>query len=132
MRLTTMILAALAVSVAPAFAQQPPEPITDASGTIVMYRKGGFGIPVGCPIRHNGNQITDLGRGESYIWRVKPGRYMLGNKTASIEVSVDAGETRYVRCRLKSGDWVDHADLQVVDGAEYADLKDELKQLPES
>lgn len=81
----------------------------------------GFGL--GCPIRYKGRELVELGRGKYAEWHVPAGRYILNNKTSSIEVSVDAGETRYVRCQIKSGMLTGRADLQIVDEESFGQNK---------
>src|SRR5688572_6830901 len=77
--------------VAPAVAQN------SESGSIIMFRGSGvWGAALGCPLRYKGREIVELGRGKYAKWAVPAGRYILVNGTASVEVSVMAGETRYV------------------------------------
>lgn len=120
--------------VAPVFAQESPASpsvaLADAekSGTIIIYRRGTVvGLANACPVRVKGKQIVELGRSKAFVWQVKPGRYILENKTSSVEVSVDPGETRYVRCAMKMGVLTYRADLQIVDGTEYEELKSEFE-----
>lgn len=89
---------------------------SSTDGTIVMYRQASFvGGGIGCPIRYKGREIVGLGRGRYAEWHVAAGRYIINNKTSSIEVSVAPGETRYVRCQVKAGLLIGRADLQIVD-----------------
>lgn len=91
-----------------------------SAGKIIIYRGGGIvGAAVACPVRYEGKEIVELGRGKFAEWNVAPGRYILTNKTASVEVHVDPGETRYVRCQIKTGFMSGRADLQIVDRASY-------------
>jgi len=104
-----------------------------AQGRIVMYRRGSVvGAALACPIRYKGQEITELARGKFTEWDVAPGRYILENKTSSVEVHVDPGETRYVRCQIKSGFASGRADLQIVDGTEFEQLADSLKRSDKS
>lgn len=81
-----------------------------------MFRPSGItGAAVACPIRFRGHELVELGRGKWAEWAVKPGRYILGNKTHSVEVNVAPGETRFVRCSMQMGTWTFRADLQIVD-----------------
>lgn len=107
-----------------------PEPLTEAvpaaaapaGGKIIMFRPGSImGAGIACPIRYKGQEIVELGRGKFAEWQVAPGRYILNNKTASVEVSVDPGETRYVRCMIKAGFLTGRADLQIVDEESFGD-----------
>jgi hypothetical protein len=85
-------------------------------GKIIMFRPPDItGAAVACPIRYRGHELVELGRGKWAEWQVKPGRYILANKTHSVEVNVAAGETRYVRCSMQMGVWTFRADLQMVD-----------------
>lgn len=71
-------------------------------GKIVMFRSSTLvGAPSACPFRYKGREIVELGRGRYAEWHVTPGRYILNNNTSSVEVSVNPGETRYVRCNTK-------------------------------
>lgn len=93
-----------------------------AGGTIVIYRGSSvMGAAVGCPVRYEGREIVELGRGKYAEWAVPAGRYILTNKTSSVEVSVDAGETSYIRCEIKPGFMSGRADLQIVDQASFAE-----------
>jgi hypothetical protein len=95
---------------------QPAAPPPSPSGKIVMYRGSSVvGAAVGCPIRYKGQEVVELGRGRYAEWSVPAGRYILTNHTTSVEVAVDPGETRYVRCMIKMGMLTGRADLQIVD-----------------
>lgn len=97
-------------------------------GKIVMFRSNTLvGAPSACPIRHEGREIVELGRGRYAEWSIAPGRYILTNKTSSVEVSVNPGETRYVRCNMKTGMLVWRADLQVTDQANFDAVKADLE-----
>lgn len=92
-----------------------------APGSIIMYRGSSvMGAAIGCPIRYKGREIVELGRGKYAEWAVPAGRYILVNGTASVEVSVLPGETRYVRCQIKAGFLTGRADLQIVDEESFA------------
>lgn len=99
-----------------------------SNGQIVIYRGSTLvGAPSACPIRHEGREIVELGRGKYSEWVVPAGRYILTNKTSSIEVSVDEGETRYVRCSMKMGMMAWRADLQISDKSSFEAIKSDLK-----
>ena len=86
------------------------------AGKIVIYRPSSImGAGVACPVRYQGKELVELGRGKFAEWPVAAGRYILTNKTASVEVSVSPGETRYVRCQIKTGFMSGRADFQIVD-----------------
>ncbi|WIA57831.1 DUF2846 domain-containing protein [Sphingobium sp. WTD-1] len=94
----------------------PPE-----RAKIVMYRGGSMmGMALGCPIRFHEREIVELGRGKFAEWEVSPGSYILTNKTSSVEVNVAAGQTKYVRCMIKTGFMTGRADLQIVDAESFA------------
>lgn len=102
-----------------------------ARGTIILYRPGSvMGAALGCPIRYKGKEIVELGRNKAATWSVTPGRYILTNKTASVEVTVAPGETRYVRCQIKTGFMTGRADLQIVDETDYAAHAASYEQKP--
>jgi hypothetical protein len=131
MTLMAPLLAALLAVTQPAAQPALAEPVPadgGKSGTIIIYRRGSVvGAALGCPVRYEGSDLVELGRSKAFIWQVSPGRHILGNKTSSVEVNVEPGETRYVRCQIKSGFMTGRADLQIVDGTEYATIKDELE-----
>lgn len=112
-----------------ALAQDAPEAPAaaqpdNATGKIVMYRReSAMGLAIGCPIRYQGREVIELGRGKYAEWSVQPGRYILSNKTSSVEVAVEPGETRYVRCQIKSGFLTARSDLQIVDNTEFDELE---------
>ena len=110
--LRIFLAAGLAIS-APAFAQE-------GASKIIMYRPGSVvGMALACPIRFEGKEVVELGRNKYAEWTVQPGRYILMNKTASVEVAVGPGETRYVRCAIKTGFLSGRADLQISDEATF-------------
>lgn len=96
-------------------------PIADAErGTVVFYRGSTvWGAAGACPIRHEGREVVELGRGKFAEWKVRPGRYVFTNKRSSVEVNVASGETRYVRCQIRSGMLGGGAELQIVDQADF-------------
>jgi len=110
-------VSAVSAPASPAF----NEPKSTATGTIVIYRTGTlYGAIAACPVRYKGQEIVELGRGKYAEWVVPPGRYILGNKVSSIEVSVEPGETRYVRCNIGGADSIKGgALLQIVDGDDF-------------
>lgn len=130
------LLAAFAMFIAtPILAQDADEVIEDVAeaapegGKIIMYRRGSVvGAALGCPIRYKGEEITELARGKFSEWNVAPGRYILENKTSSVEVYVEPGETRFIRCQIKPGFATGRADLQIVDGSEFEKLADQLQR----
>jgi hypothetical protein len=89
---------------------------------IVIYRPGSIvGAGVACPVRYKGVEIVELGRGKFAEWDVPAGSYILANKTASVEVNLTPGQTKYVRCQIKPGFMTGRADLQIVDQESYAE-----------
>lgn len=103
------------------------------SGSIIMYRGSGvMGAALGCPLRYKGREIVELGRGKFAKWAVPAGRYILVNGTASVEVSVMPGETRYVRCQIKTGFLTGRADLQIVDEETFAAHRADYEEKPVS
>lgn len=121
-------VAAAALLIAVPVSAQDAVP-TEAEGKIVIYRGGSvWGAGVACPVRYEGKEVVELGRGKFAEWSVAPGRYILTNKTASVEVNVAAGETRYVRCQIKTGFMSGRADLQIVDRASFEDVQGDLER----
>ncbi|WP_458836340.1 DUF2846 domain-containing protein [Rhizorhabdus wittichii] len=92
-----------------------------ATGKIIVYRGSSIvGAALGCPVRYKEQEIVELGRGKYAEFDVAPGRYILTNKTSAVEVIVDPGEVRYVRCMIKTGLLTGRADLQIVDKESFA------------
>eukprot|EP00456_Euglypha_rotunda_P035462 TRINITY_DN27311_c0_g1_i1.p2 TRINITY_DN27311_c0_g1~~TRINITY_DN27311_c0_g1_i1.p2 ORF type:complete len:132 (+),score=19.86 TRINITY_DN27311_c0_g1_i1:17-412(+) len=110
-----LIILVFALLCQPGTAQERP-----ANGKIIFYRPGSvIGAAVACPIRHEGKEIVELGRNRFAEWTVPSGRYIFMNKTAGVEVTVMPGETRYVRCSIKTGFMSGRADLQISDRASF-------------
>lgn len=100
-----------------------------AMAKIVIYRPGAImGAGIACPVRYKGREIVELGRGKYAEWPVPAGSYILGNKTASVEVNVNAGQTKYVRCQIKPGFMSGRADLQIVDRESFAEHQSEFER----
>lgn len=98
-------------------------------GKIVMYRGGSMiGMGIACPIRYQGKEVVELARGKYAEWPVAAGHYVLTNKTASVDVIVGPGETRYVRCMIKPGFFVGRSDLQIVDAQSFAEHSAEYEK----
>jgi hypothetical protein len=107
------------------------EATAEAQGKIVMYRPSSImGMGIACPIRYEGKELVELARGKYAEWPVNAGHYVLTNKTSSVEVSVNAGETRYVRCIIKPGFMTGRADLQIADEASFNEHSKDYKQKP--
>jgi hypothetical protein len=112
---------------APAASDIPPE----SQGKIVMYRPSSImGMGIACPIRYEGKELVELARGKYAEWPVAPGRYVLTNKTSSVEVAVSPGETRYVRCIIKPGFMTGRADLQIADEASFSEHSNDFEKKP--
>lgn len=102
-----------------------------ADGTIIIYRGSSvYGAAIACPVRYKEATVVELGRSKFAQWSVKPGRYVLTNKTASVEVTVQPGETRYVRCQIKTGFLSGRSDLQIVDAESFNKGKADFEQKP--
>ncbi|WP_206431086.1 DUF2846 domain-containing protein [Sphingomonas sp. ABOLE] len=109
--LATALLSALGQDAAPAVQER---------GTIILYRPESImGAAVACPIRYKGDVLVELGRGKYAEWSVPKGKYTLENKVSSVDVTVEAGEKRYVRCSIKMGFMAGRASLQLVDQADF-------------
>jgi hypothetical protein len=107
------------------------EVAAESQGKIVMYRPSSImGMGIACPIRYEGKELVELARGKYAEWPVGPGHYVLTNKTSSVEVSVNAGETRYVRCIIKPGFMTGRADLQIADEASFIEHSKDYKKKP--
>lgn len=92
-------------------AQEQPAP-----AKIVIYRPSAImGYAIACPVRYKGAEIVELGRGKFAEWIVPAGSYILTNKTASVEVNLMPGQTKYVRCQIKTGFMTGRSDFQLVD-----------------
>jgi hypothetical protein len=96
-----------------------------------MYRGSSImGAGLACPIRFKGQEVVELARGKYAEWSVPAGRYILTNHTSSVEVAVDPGETRYVRCMIKTGMLTGRADLQIVDEESFNEHRNEYALKP--
>ena len=127
-RLNNVAILIAAIASGPGIAQSSEEQ-AEPHGTIVIYRGSSIvGAALGCPVRYKGQEIVELGRGKYAEWDVPAGRYILTNKTASVEVSVDPGETRYVRCMIKTGFLTGRADLQIVDEESFAEKRNDFEK----
>lgn len=114
-----LILGLATMFIAASVSGQVPDGTAD-QGKIVVYRAGTIvGAALGCPIRYEGRELVELGRNKYAELPVTAGDYVLTNKTSSVEVRVKAGQTRYVRCQIKSGFMTGRADLQIVDQASF-------------
>ena len=123
----TPATAAPAATPAPAVA----DATGDAQGKIVMYRPSSImGMGIACPIRYEGKEIVELARGKYAEWPVSAGHYVLTNKTSSVEVAVNPGETRYVRCVIKPGFLTGRADLQIADEASFSEHSKNFEKKP--
>ena len=118
---------------APAETAAPAAPVAtgQSQGKIVMYRPGSImGMGIACPIRFEGKELVELARGKYAEWPVSAGHYVLTNKTSSVEVSVNPGETRYVRCIIKPGFMTGRADLQIADEASFSEHSKDFEKKP--
>lgn len=112
------LIIALLAQTAPIVATMPAP--VEPKGSVIFYRgESIMGAALGCPVRYEGNTIVDLDPGKYLEWKVKPGRYVLLNKTASVEVTVEEGKTSYVRCVIKTGFMSGRSDLQLSDRATF-------------
>ena len=103
----------------------------ESQGKIIMYRGSSImGAGLACPVRYQGKEIVELARGKYAEWTVSAGHYVLTNKTSSVDVSVNPGETRYVRCMIKPGFLVGRADLQIADEASFNEHSKEFEKKP--
>lgn len=126
--MSSMLALIFAMQPAPLVATMPTP--AEPKGSVIFYRgESIMGAALGCPVRHEGSQIVDLRPGKYIEWKVKPGRYVLLNKTASVEVTVEEGKTSYVRCVIKSGFMTGRSDLQLSDRATFEQRSDDYDSL---
>ena len=126
-----MIITSIAAGLFIMSAQPAPEASIpqDGGGKIVIYRQGALlGAALGCPIRYKGKEIVELGRNKFAEWEVSAGSYILTNKTSSVDVNVFPGQTKYVRCVIKTGFLTGRADLQIVDEETFLEQSHEYEQ----
>jgi hypothetical protein len=122
MKWPALVLAGFAAA---ASAAPDPQP----SGKIVMYRPGAmFGAVMGCPIRYNGKEIVELGRGKFAEWDVPAGSYALANKSSKVTVEVASGQTKYVRCYMKMGVFGGRATLEEVGEDKFAEHSSDFER----
>lgn len=122
MKMLLSAWAGLAVGASPAVAQIDATPSNSSPmGKIIVYRQGAMmGMGLGCPIRYRGKEIVELGRNKFAEWPVPAGNYVLTNKTSSVDINVNPGQIKYVRCVIKTGMLTGRADLQIVDAETFS------------
>lgn len=98
------------------------------TGKIILFRGGTlYAAAAACPIHYNGQEIVELGRNKYAEWSVTPGNYIIYNKFNNLTVSVSAGETKYIRCHIKSTAFSNKSQFRVVSQAVFDARSDELE-----
>lgn len=95
-------------------------PLAEDSGRIFFYRTTSFGAAVQPDVKLNGEKIgTAKPRGFFYADR-PPGNYQVDTSTEvkrRLSLTLDKGETRYVRLNMAMGFFVGHIYPELVDEA---------------
>ncbi len=104
------------------------QPVGDGNGRIYMYRPSSLGAAVKPAVRVNGDEVgTATAKGFFYV-DLPPGDYNIATSTEakrSLDVTLDAGDEKYVRLEIKMGAFVGHVKPVLVD----ADVgKEEIKK----
>lgn len=108
-----------------------PQPMPPPTGKIVFYRTSSIvGASVDCLIRYQGREVVDLNRGEHAEWEVPVGYYNFSTKTNNLQVTVDPGQTRYVRCNIKMGLLSGRPDLEKSDALSYGKHAADYQRTP--
>ena len=114
---------------APAFASvDKPESITVPSPTagkaeIVFFRANGFvGSAISCAVREGNTKISSLPPGRFFIMVADPGKHTYSSTSSSdngINLTLNEGEIRYVRCTILPGFWAGKGSLDVAKDEDF-------------
>ena len=99
--------------------------------TIVLFRENFYmGKSFSYPIQVNGQNIVKIKNGTYYFYNVAPGTYEISAKTeieSHVSVSLNAGDSCFVRCSVLPGFWIGRPELIVVEKSYGANrLKDPI------
>lgn len=132
----TGLIAALAMAclVPLGASAQEAAPLTTKSGTIgappagkaqiVFWRPGTIiGGALGCTVREGDVEVARLGAGKYWVHVTDPGKHAYssrGEKTDTLNMELEEGETYFVRCSIGGGIMVGGAQVSPVERAEFA------------
>jgi hypothetical protein len=89
------------------------------SAYIVFFRENQyFGRGFSYPVTVNGEKIAKIKNGTYFVHPVAAGRHLVMAKTetvASVELSLNPGDTCYLRCGVLMGMWVGRPEIVMVD-----------------
>lgn len=108
-------------------AETPKEKIVIAAppagkGQVVFFRTGGTGFALGCGVNENGERISALGSGKYFVHPTTPGSHSYTVKSEATDLltlEVEAGETTYVRCKIKMGIMVGRPNISPSTAEEF-------------
>ena len=96
------------------------QPVGDGNGRIYMYRKSALGAAVQPAVRVNGEEVGKAKPKGFFYVDLAPGTYDISASTEAernLNLTLDAGEEKYVRLEIKMGAFVGHVKPVLVDKA---------------
>ena len=94
------------------------QPVDAANGRIYIYRKSAFGAAVQPKVRINGEEVGKAQPKGFFYVDLSPGTYDISASTEAernLNVTLDAGEEKYVRLEIKMGAFVGHVKPVLVE-----------------
>ena len=94
------------------------QPVGDGNGRVYMYRKTALGTAVQPAVRVNGEVVGKAKPKGFFYVDLAPGTYDISASTEAernLNVTLDAGEEKYVRLEIKMGAFVGHVKPVLVD-----------------
>ncbi len=90
---------------------------------IVFWRPGTIiGGALGCTVREGDAEVARLGAGKYWVHVTDPGKHAYssrGEKTDTLNMELEDGETYFVRCSIGGGVMVGGAQISPVERAEF-------------
>ena len=116
--ITTAFLAGCASG--PSYQEQSAnmEPVSAENGRIIMYRKSSLGAAVQPMVKVNGEEVGKAKPKGFFYVDLPPGTYDVSASTEAernLNMTLDAGEEKYVRLEVKMGGFVGHIKPVLVD-----------------
>ncbi len=93
-------------------------PVGDENGRIYLYRKSSMGAAVQPMVRINGDEVGKAKPKGFFYVDLPPGTYDVAASTEAernLNLTLDAGEEKYVRLEIKIGAFVGHVKPVLVD-----------------
>ena len=94
------------------------QPVSAGNGRIYLYRKTAFGAAVQPAVRINGEEVGKAKPKGFFYVDLPPGAYDISASTEAernLNLTLDAGEEKYVRLEIKMGAFVGHVKPVMVD-----------------